>query len=165
MVEILERNLIHFAEVIRRDVGKDVLTVRHGGAAGGISAGLHGVLGANLAEGTALILGVIGFAERIKGCALVVTAEGRLDRQTLHGKAPYGVAMAAKAAGAAVIALPGQVEPEAKAALAEVFDAILPIVDRPMPLDEAIAETGRLLRDAAERAGRLMVVGGRITAI
>jgi glycerate kinase len=163
MARLLDGNLKHFAEVIKADLGPDVMKVRHGGAAGGISAGLHGVLGAHLAEGTALIFDLIGFAKRIAGCELVVTAEGRLDRQTLHGKAPYGVAMAARAAGAAVIALPGQVEPEAKQALGEVFDAILPIVDKPMALDEAIGDTARLLGEAAERAGRLMVVGGRFS--
>ena len=161
MVEQLEKNLAHFAEVMRAELGVEAGQARHGGAAGGISAGLYGTLGAHLAEGAELIFELIGFQERIKGCDLAITAEGKLDRQTLYGKAPLAVARAARQAGIPVVALPGQVEPEAAQALGEVFDAILPIVDRPMGLDAAIAATARLLGDAAERAGRLIAMGER----
>lgn len=80
------------------------------GAAGGVGFGALAFLGASLRPGIELLLDLLGFDTVLAGAALVVTGEGRLDRQTLHGKAPAGVAAAARRAGVPVVAVCGRLE-------------------------------------------------------
>src|SRR5205823_5890518 len=87
MVADLERNLSHLADVIERDLGRDIRHVRHGGAAGGIAAAILGILGGELTRGSDLVLEWLRFDERLANCDLVVTGEGWVDLQTLTNKA------------------------------------------------------------------------------
>lgn len=107
-VDELERGLAHFASIVRRDLGVDVVDRSGAGAAGGVGYAALAFLGAQVRPGIDIILEQLAFAEKITGARLVITGEGSLDRQTLHGKAPVGVARAAAEAGVPVVAVAGQ---------------------------------------------------------
>jgi len=95
-VRELERGLAIFADKIRKYTNKDIRKIKGGGAAGGISAGFHGLFGARLKKGIDVVFELVELERKIKGADLVITGEGRIDSQTAYGKAPVGVAKLAK---------------------------------------------------------------------
>ncbi|MFI1577219.1 glycerate kinase [Embleya sp. NPDC020630] len=105
-VAVLDAALARWAEV----VAPDLADVPGAGAAGGAGFGALALLGATVRPGIGLLLDLLGFAELLDGARLVVTGEGSLDAQTLHGKAPAGVAAAARARGVPVAVVCGRVE-------------------------------------------------------
>lgn len=109
-VAVLEAALTRFAEVVARDLGIVVADASGGGAAGGTGAGAIAFLGARVTSGIALMLDIVGFSAAASNSVLVITGEGSLDRQSLHGKTPIGVAAAAAALGIPVVALVGRLE-------------------------------------------------------
>ena len=109
-VRALDAALSHFADVVAKKTGVDVRAVPGGGAAGGIAAGFLALAGAQLVPGADLVFDVIDFERRLDGVSLVVTGEGRLDRQTLFGKAPVAVARAAEQRGIPAVAVAGTVD-------------------------------------------------------
>ena len=109
--------MAHFAEVIKRELGRDVKDIPGAGAAGGLGAGMLAFLDAELKPGIELLLDSVGFDEMLRGADLVITGEGRLDGQSLAGKVPVGVARWAKRAGVPCIALCGCIGPEAEQVL------------------------------------------------
>ncbi len=109
-VAMLDRALGHLADVIRSDLGLDVREMPGAGAAGGLGAGLVAFLGAELRPGVEVVMEAVGFADRLARADLVVTGEGRLDEQSLHGKVPDGVVRAARAAGTPAVILCGRAE-------------------------------------------------------
>jgi glycerate kinase len=154
-VQQLEAGLARLAEVIQRDFGRDVKSVASGGAAGGIAAGLHGVLGARLLPGVDLVLDVVGFDAALSGADLCITAEGRLDRQSLRNKGPFGVARRAAPRGVPVVALAGGIEADLTDADFPAFAGMFSICSRPMSLEQAMRDASPLLAAAAERVLRL----------
>jgi glycerate kinase len=162
MVGRLEENLAHFAAVIERDLGRDVRGVRHGGAAGGMAAGIAGILGGRLEAGADFVLERLKIRERLAGHDVAFTAEGRLDGQTLRNKAPYALARAAREMGVPVIVLAGGVSDEIDLAAFDPFDVIVPIGPRPMALEEAMRGAREHLAASAGRVGRLLRLGAKI---
>jgi glycerate kinase len=162
MVGRLEASLAKLAAVIARDLGRDVASMRHGGAAGGLGAGIAGILGGRLEPGADFVLGRLDIRSRLAGIDVVLTAEGRIDRQTLDNKAPYALARQARAAGVPVIALAGDVSDDVRAEVLQVFAAVVPICPRPMALEDAMRRGREHLRLAAERVGELLGLGGRL---
>lgn len=156
MVMQLDANVAHFAHIIQRDLGIDVLPLPGGGAAGGIAAGLIAFCNARLQPGIDLVLDTIGMDQHLENADLVITGEGRIDGQTAHGKAPVGVAMRAKRYGIPVVALAGGIGEGADNLYAHGIDAIIPIVSYPMPLEEAMHGAAILLRETSERLMRVM---------
>ena len=108
-VVLLDAALSRWADLVAETTGEDHRDDPGAGAAGGVGFGALAVLGARLEPGVDLIFALTGFNEQLAGADLVVTGEGSLDEQTLHGKAPAGVAAAARAAGVPVVAVAGQV--------------------------------------------------------
>ncbi|WP_316755661.1 glycerate kinase [Streptomyces herbicida] len=109
-VEALDVALGHFAKVVEAAVGPraaEYAASPGAGAAGGIGYGAL-LLGARFRPGIEVMLDVLGFAPALERASLVITGEGSLDEQTLHGKAPAGVAAAARAAGKEVVAVCGR---------------------------------------------------------
>ena len=157
-VEQLERALSHFAAIVARDFGRNVLGVTSGGAAGGIAAGLHGVLGARLLPGVDWVLDAVGFEQALAGATLCITAEGLLDRQSLRNKGPFGVARRAAARGVPVVALGGGIADDVADRDFPAFAGMFSICARPLSLAEAMRDAGRLLETAAERVVRLFSV-------
>ncbi len=92
----------------------------------------------------------------IRNASLVITGEGRMDEQSLHGKVPGGIGKLAKRHGKPVVAFTGKVDIDANVAKREGIDAILPIVNGPMSLEEAMEHAPALLYEAACRMCQLM---------
>ncbi len=154
-VEQLEAGLSRLAQVLERDFGRPVASVESGGAAGGIAAGLFGVLGARLLPGVELVLDAVGFDSALAGALLCLTAEGLLDRQSLRNKGPLGVARRASALGVPVVALGGGIAPDVSDADFPEFAGMFSICSRPLSLEQAMREAEPLLASAAERVVRL----------
>lgn len=154
MVDELEAALAHFAALLERDFGRDVTSFRSGGAAGGIAAGLHGVLGARLLPGIDLVLDLLGFERALYGARLCITGEGRLDRQSLRNKGPLGVARRASARRVPVIAIAGEIAEDVSAGdfpgFLAMFSLCAPGADR----EAALRDAASLLEAAAEQAAR-----------
>ena len=145
----LDAALTQFAIVAAKTTGVDVRDVPGAGAAGGFGGGFLALAGAHLRPGAELVLDVLDFQRHLEGADLVVTGEGRLDRQTLSGKAPYAVAQAARARGIPVVALAGSIalsEDELESAGIEKAVAIAPAT---MPLDQAMRRARELIECAA----------------
>ena len=160
-VETLESALAHFATVVTRDFGRDAASVTSGGAAGGIAAGLFGVLGARLLPGVDLVLDAVGFDGALTGASLCITAEGLLDRQSLRNKGPFGVAKRGAARGVPVVALGGGIASDVSDANFPAFAGMFSICSRPMSLEQAMRDAAPLLEAAAERVVRLFSVKHR----
>ena len=107
-VMLLDAALARWAEAVHRATGVDAAGTPGAGAAGGVGFAALAVLGARLQPGIDLILDLVGFLSTLPGARLVITGEGSLDAQTLHGKAPAGVAAAARAADVPVVAVAGR---------------------------------------------------------
>lgn len=107
-VGLLDAALSRWADVVAVTTGADHREVAGAGAAGGVGFAAIAVLGASLRPGIDLVLDLVGFDQALAGCELVVTGEGSLDAQSLHGKAPVGVADRACAAGVPVVAVAGR---------------------------------------------------------
>jgi glycerate kinase len=127
------------------------------GAAGGACYGLRFLFPqARVCPGIDLVLDAIGFDRHLQGATLVVTGEGRMDEQTLHGKAVAGVASRARAAGVPVVALVGSLSANLTTEQLETLGvaAVMPLTPRPMTVEEAMQDAHRLLAEAAERTGQ-----------
>jgi glycerate kinase len=159
VVELLDLALERFATVARQATGRDVAGARGAGAAGGMGAGLLFFTPARLRRGVELVLEVVRFADQLQGADLVITGEGQTDAQTSMGKAPIGVAAAAKCAGVPVVCLSGGLGPGADAVLSQGIDALASASPGPMALEEALARAPELLELATERACRLLRLG------
>lgn len=155
----LDAALGHYAEVIRRDLGRDIRDLPGAGAAGGLGGGLVAFCGAELVRGIDLVLDAVEFDARLVDCDLVITGEGRLDASTLHGKTVVGVARRAAAAGVPVIAVAGGVVGDAAAFHQVGLSATVPLPSGPMTLAEALARGLELLDGAGERIARLLRLG------
>lgn len=158
MVERLDMALRHYAEVVDADAADaaDAAEVAGAGAAGGMGYALHTMLGARMRPGIEIVLALLDFERRAQGALLVVTGEGSIDAQTLHGKAPAGVLAAAQRLGIPVVALGGRVECEG-ALLAGGFHAVRAITPHDQPTDvamqreTAIANMERAARELARQ--------------
>ncbi|NPV70950.1 MAG: glycerate kinase [Firmicutes bacterium] len=159
MVRILDRNLFRFAQVMKRDLGADVLSIPGSGAAGGLGGGLLAFAGARLMPGFEIVSGILGLEAAVRACDLVVTGEGRLDLQTLSGKGPLGVARLARGSGVPVVAVAGQVEDGAWDAMNEEFDAVVVASGGPSTEQATMAAAGTLLERAGLMIGRMISVG------
>ena len=153
-VERLEAALTRYALVLRRDLGVDVARVPGAGAAGGAGAGALAFLSARIASGIDLLLDVVRFPEALHGADLVVTGEGSFDAQSLHGKAPVGVAQAARAAGVPVVALVGRLDVSADQLRGVGIHAAHALMDLAPDEATAVRDAAGLLTRLAEGAGR-----------
>jgi len=162
MVVELDAALEHYADVIHRQLGKDVRDLPGAGAAGGLGAGLLAFLPARMQRGVDIVLDVVELDKHVRTVDLVITGEGGIDSQTAFGKAPAGVAEVAVKYKKPVIALAGSVADDARQLHDHGFDAIFSLVRRPMTLEEAMDNAAALLETAAEQIMRLLLVGARL---
>lgn len=138
VIERMERAMQRYAMVVERVVGSCQSQQAGAGAAGGMGYALLAMLNAHLRSGIELMLESIGFHDMIDGACMVVTGEGSIDRQTLHGKAPYGIMVAAKHRGVPAIVCAGRVR-DYDILLAGGFDAVYCITPEWMSTSEAMA--------------------------
>ncbi|WP_043650420.1 glycerate kinase [Chitinilyticum litopenaei] len=161
MVIALDAALAHYARIIHATRGLDVAQHPGAGAAGGVGAAALAFLDGSLQPGIELVLDAIGFAEQLAGADLLITGEGRLDGQTLHGKAPIGVARRAHAAGLPVIAIAGSLGEGAERLRECGFRAVFACVPRPMTAAEALRDARERLRHTAEQVAALLALTDR----
>lgn len=157
MVRMLDAGLRNYARVIERATGTRVDELPGAGAAGGLGAGLVAFLGAELKPGIQMVLEATRFDERIQGADLIITGEGKLDRQTCMGKAPWGVSRAATRQGIPVIALGGSVE-DTPLLNQRGFLAVLSILPAPVSLERAMDKDFTLqnIQRTVEQALRIL---------
>lgn len=160
-VEALEANLRHFFTLVNDQLGVDVRDVPGGGAAGAFSAGLLAFLNAKLEPGIELVLKHSGFVHHLRGADLIITGEGKMDAQTIHGKGPLGVAKLARSAGVPTVALVGALALDDAKLHEAGIHAALPIATEPLSLDDALANAPELLERAALRLGYLLQLGAK----
>lgn len=155
-VQALERGLCRLAEVVREETGKDLAACPGAGAAGGLGFGLMAWVHAELRPGVEVVMQAAGFSDRLRGCRLALTGEGRLDEQTAHGKTVAGVARAAAAQSVPVVALAGEIAGGLDELHEQGLTAALGILPGPQPLPEAIAHTASHLESTCRELGRLL---------
>ncbi|MGH9274829.1 MAG: glycerate kinase, partial [Acidimicrobiales bacterium] len=130
------------------------------GAAGGTTAGLLGFTRATVRPGVEVVADLVGLAGALEMADLVITGEGRADEQTLHGKTAMGIATLARSRDTRVVLLCGALGEGAEALeAATAITVVQPILDRPIDLASAMAETKRLLVAAAGRLARTIGIG------
>ncbi|HAT8516904.1 TPA: glycerate kinase [Vibrio vulnificus] len=140
MVTILDENLAHYATVIKQQLGVDVRDMAGAGAAGGMGAALLGLLNAELRPGIEIVMDAVRLDEIVADADLVITGEGRIDSQTIHGKTPIGVARTAKKHGLPVIGIAGCLSADCGVVHEHGLDAVFAVVNRSVDLPTALAE-------------------------
>lgn len=155
-VATLDAALAHFATVLEKAIGPkaaEYAAAPGAGAAGGIGYGAL-VLGARFRPGIEVMLDVLGFAPALERATLVITGEGSLDEQTLHGKAPAGVAAAARAADKEVVAVCGRLALRPAALGKAGIRRAYPLTDVEPDVAKCIADAGPILERVAENIAR-----------
>lgn len=158
MVKTLDRALARFSDIALQQTGFDMSVIRHGGAAGGTAAGLRAFADARLANGIDQFLEITQFDKALEQAGLVITAEGSIDRQTLNGKAPYGVAKKAKEKNIPVIGLAGKIPLDTDSELDRYFDALIAIGHQPLSLEAAMGLTAANLQRTAAMIGNMLAI-------
>ena len=136
MIKKLDESLAYFAEIIKRDLNKDVKDIPGAGAAGGLGASLMAFLDAELRPGIEIIIEIVKLEQAIKDTDLVITGEGKIDSQTIYGKAPIGVAKIAKKYNIPVIAVAAIIGDDADIVYQYGINTLIKISEPPMNLAE-----------------------------
>ncbi|EPG8312540.1 TPA: glycerate kinase [Klebsiella aerogenes] len=161
MIERLDRGLQHFAQIIDRDLDIDVLNLEGGGAAGGMGAALYAFCGANLRPGIEIVTDALGLAELVADADLVITGEGRIDSQTIHGKVPVGVAKVAKRFNVPVIGIAGSLTADVGVVHQHGLDAVFSVLYSVCTLEEALANAAANVRMTARNVAAVLQMGGK----
>ena len=156
MIEILDQNLSHYAEVIKEQLGKDVISKAGAGAAGGLGAGLMAFLDVKLKSGIEMVIEYANLEEKVRDADMVWTGEGSIDFQTQYGKTPLGVAMIAKKYNKPVIALAGRVGNDIDALYDKGIDAIFGIMRGVTSIEEALVKGPENVEKTSENIIRLL---------
>ncbi|EJL6779662.1 glycerate kinase [Vibrio cholerae] len=157
-VQLLDGALRQFGLLTEKVTGKMVLESAGAGAAGGMGAALLAYTQARLRPGIEIVLETVQLAYQVSDADLVITGEGRIDSQTVHGKTPMGVAKVAKRFDVPVLALCGCTGDNYQAVYQCGIDAVFAAVPRAMSLDDALKESDFNLADLAENVARLWVL-------
>lgn len=161
MVLELDANLAHFAVLMERATGVAVADVPGSGAAGGMGAAMLAVLGARLRPGIDIVMEAVGLEREVADADLVITGEGRIDSQTIHGKTPIGVARVAGRHGKPVIGIAGCLAADAAVVHAHGIDAVFSVLYRPCTVEEALRDAAANVEMAARNIAATLKVGGR----
>ncbi|MBW7981193.1 glycerate kinase [Enterobacillus tribolii] len=162
MVRQLDDALKHYAGVIRRDLDIDVEQVPGAGAAGGMGAALLAFLKADLRRGIDIVTGALGLDELVRDASLVITGEGRIDSQSIHGKVPVGVAQIAKRYGKPVIGIAGSLTRDVGVVHEYGIDAVFSVMYTVCTLEEALAQAADNVRMAARDIAATLKMGQSI---
>lgn len=158
-VEEMAQAFDNFANVIQKELDIDVALIKGGGASGGLGAGLHAFLGANLYPRFDLVLQYLRLEDVLPKVDLIVTAEGTIDYQTPKGKVPALLANIAKKYDIPVVVLAGIIGEGARDNYSVGISAFESIMDGPTSLENAIKNGSSLLEAASERLMRILKVG------
>ena len=153
-LELLETGLNRLADVVMRDLGFDFRDAPGAGAAGGLGFGLISFCGAKIRSGFDVVAEFIGLRDAIAKTEVVITGEGRLDEQSLEGKAPAGVAWLAREAGKRVFAIVGS--GGESPAVRALFDAVLVLARGEVTSEQSVARAPELLQERARELAWMM---------
>ncbi|MGO4743002.1 glycerate kinase [Serratia quinivorans] len=140
MVTQLDAALRHYGTLLEQATGREVINAPGAGAAGGMGAALLGMLNARLRPGIEIVIETLRLEDALRDADLVITGEGRLDSQSIHGKTPIGVARVAKRYGLPVIGIAGSLAKDYQVVHQHGIDAAFSVLDRVVSLEEALAE-------------------------
>jgi len=154
-VKILEKNMKHFAEIIKRDLKIDVENIPGSGAAGGLGAGLMAFFKAKSGSGFEIVKTITKLEKKIKNADLVITGEGEMDFQTEFGKAPFEVAKIAKANKIPVIAIVGNLN-KISNNYKKYFENVFSITSNGISKKEAMKNAERYLIEVSEAAAKYL---------
>jgi glycerate kinase len=159
MLKELEAGMLSFAELLKSDLGKDVLSIKGGGAAGGMGAGCVAFLNAELVSGIELVFQIADVEKHISEADLIITGEGKIDAQTLKGKLIHGITSLSLRYKKPVIAICGTLalNPEQMKDLGLL--SAFSIINRPMSLEEASENAFGLTSDIAYQLGQTLRLG------
>lgn len=160
-IEKLNKSLSKLSKIILKTTKKDISQIKFGGTAGGAAAGLYALLNAQLVKGIDYFLEFTDFNTALEKTDLLITGEGSIDEQTLQGKGPFGVAYMAKLKSLPTIAFAGNVPLTEKHTLNQYFDALIPITNQPMELNNALPMTEENLIRTATMTGNLLALSHR----
>ena len=151
-LNVLERALTRLADVVAEEFGFDYRDWPGAGAAGGLGFGLMSFCGATIRPGFDVVAEAVGLESKMKGVDVVITGEGSLDRQTLEGKTPAGVARLARKLGRKVFAIAGRYDGNQQ--VQELFDEVYQLARSGMSEKEQMKHAGELLREKARELAR-----------
>ncbi|MDF2857977.1 MAG: glycerate kinase [Neobacillus sp.] len=158
MVQILDKNLRHYGNVVKEQIGIDMIDIPGAGGAGGLGGGLLAFTNATMKKGIEIVIEFTNLKEKLHNVDYCFTGEGGIDFQTKFGKAPFGVAQAAKSVngGIKVIALAGYVGQDVETLYDEGFDAIFGIVPGAADLENLLVTGKENVSRTAESIARLL---------
>lgn len=156
MIKILEQGLVNFSKIVLRDYKVDIANMPRTGAGGGLAAGLKLFLNAQLASGIETVMELIRFKEKVREADLIITGEGKIDTQTLYGKAPSVVAQTAKKIGVPVIAICGIKNIETNQMIRGGFDACIAISKQIAKDSELRNKSAARLTECAKTLGNTL---------
>lgn len=157
MVEILDNNLVHWANVVEQKTSIRLHEMSGAGAAGGIGGAFQAFFPAETERGIDIVIKYAKLAEQLVDATCVFTGEGQIDFQTASGKTPMGVAEAAKKVGIPVFALAGSIGVGIDVLYEHGITSVSSIINRPMSLEEAIDRAAELLEQTAEQVMRTYI--------
>ncbi|MFA0482570.1 glycerate kinase [Vibrio sp. 10N.222.55.B11] len=158
MVELLDANLAHYASIMKNQLGVDVIGLPGAGAAGGLGAALVGLLNAELRPGINIVMDAVNLDEIVSDADLVITGEGRIDSQTIHGKTPIGVARTAKKHKLPVIGIAGCLASDCGVVHEHGIDAVFAVVNRSVDLPTALAEAAENIELTARNVAAMYTI-------
>jgi glycerate kinase len=153
-LNLLERALTRLADVVANEFGFDYRDRPAAGAAGGLGFGLISFCGATIRPGFDVVAEAVGLESKMKGVDVVITGEGSLDRQTLEGKTPAGVARLARKLGKKVFAIAGRYDGNQQ--VRELFDEVYQLARSDMSEKEQMKRAGELLREKAQELAKAL---------
>jgi glycerate kinase len=151
-LSVLERALTRLADVVAEEFGFDYRDTPGAGAAGGLGFGLMSFCGATIRSGFDVVAEAVGLESKMKGVDVVITGEGSLDRQTLEGKTPTGVARLARKFGKKVFAIAGRYDGNEQ--VHELFDEVYQLARSGISEKEQMKRAGELLREKAQELAK-----------
>lgn len=160
-IQRLDAALRHFAEQVQAQLGIDIQMPKGAGAAGGMGGGLMLLPQVRLRSGVQMVIEAVDLAAAIADADIVVTGEGRMDGQSVHGKTPIGVAKLAKSAGKPVIAIVGSLREDYPAVYEAGIDAVFPIIRQINSLENTLQAGRENLISTAENVARLWQIAGK----
>ncbi len=155
IVKQLDSNLSHYADVIKKQLNKDIKEIAGAGAAGGLGAALLGLFDANLRPGIEIVMDAVNLSDVLSNADLVITGEGRIDSQTIHGKTPIGVARTAKKYNLPVIGIAGCLSDDCAVVHDYGIDAVFSVVPRSVSLDIALKEAAINVENTARNVAAI----------
>ena len=157
-VNLLDKNLLHWASLIKDQLGKDILNVPGAGAAGGLGAGLMAFTNAELSIGANIVLDSLNYDEHLRDVDLVIVGEGSTDKSTQFNKSPVAVAMRAKKLGIPVICLSGSIGEGYSESRDLGISSFFSIVSGPTELKYAIENAHELIVKSTEEIIRSLLL-------